>query len=139
MKIKSFHLPIQEELSSIKPIPFGDKKVGDCCCIIYLKEQILHVLNTHTHNFLVMNVLTNPIVAVLLQHILVSSYHIVYLKLTQFYMLIIFSKTTETSTWCPTDPQALEDPPLPSPGSDLGSDTTLPHGGLGSVSRLGLR
>ena len=85
-----------------------------------------------------MNVLTNPIVAVL-QHILVSSYHIVYLKLTQFYTLIIFNKTTETSTWCPTDLQALEDRPLPSPGSDLGSDTTLPRGGLGSVSRLGLR
>lgn len=88
---------------------------------------------------MVMNVLTNPIVAVLLQHILVSSYQLVYLKLTQFYTLIIFNKTTEISSWCPTDPQALEDPPLPSPVSDLGSDTALPRGGLGSVSRLGLR
>ena len=83
------------------------------------------MFSTHTHNSVVMNVLTNLIVAVLLQHILVSSYHMVYLELTQFYMLIILNETTENGSWCPADPQALEDPPLPTPGSALGTDMAL--------------
>lgn len=60
-------------------------------------------------------------------------------KLTQFYMLILLSKTTENGTSCPTDPQALDDPPVPTPGPDLGTDMALQCGGLGSVSGLGLR
>ena len=54
-------------------------------------------------------------------------------------MLILLSKTTENGTSCPTDPQALEDPRVPTPGPDLGTDVALQFGGLGSVSGLGLR
>lgn len=50
------------------------------------------MFSAHTHNSVVMNVLTNLIVAVLLQHIPVSSYHMLYLELTQLYTLIILNK-----------------------------------------------